>query len=171
MWTGPVTRLPAPAARRTNVVLCGTSVICNSLPEMSCRRHARRGVPAVLLVVATLLGAPGAVSAARTEPPGDGLGKAPNGVSKASTKPTPDPRNQMPGYLFRSRDKLAVDAADALSLVLRQPNTADIRIAAKDVTQADFTTMSVMPEGLLESMQPQEVSDLFAYLMALTTKP
>lgn len=56
---------------------------------------------------------------------------------------------------------------DADAIVIRQPNTADIRIPAKDVTQADFTGVSVMPEGLLESMQPQEVSDLFAHLKSL----
>jgi len=57
---------------------------------------------------------------------------------------------------------------DADAIVIRQPNTADIRIPAKEVTQADFTGISVMPEGLLESMQPQEVSDLFAHLKSLT---
>jgi putative heme-binding domain-containing protein len=56
---------------------------------------------------------------------------------------------------------------DATAIVIRQPNTADIHIPAKDVAQADFTGISVMPEGLLESMQPQEVSDLFAHLKSL----
>jgi putative heme-binding domain-containing protein len=41
---------------------------------------------------------------------------------------------------------------DATAIVIRQPNTADIHIPAKDVAQADFTGISVMPEGLLESM-------------------
>jgi putative heme-binding domain-containing protein len=54
------------------------------------------------------------------------------------------------------------------AIVIRQQNTADIRIPAKDVTQADFTGVSIMPEGLLESMPPQEVSDLFAHLKSLT---
>jgi putative heme-binding domain-containing protein len=39
---------------------------------------------------------------------------------------------------------------DADAIVIRQPDVADIRIAAKDVSQADFTGISVMPEGLLE---------------------
>ena len=60
---------------------------------------------------------------------------------------------------------------DADAIVIRQPNTADIRIPAKEITQADFTGISVMPEGLLESMQPHEVSDLFAHLKSLTAKP
>lgn len=57
---------------------------------------------------------------------------------------------------------------DADAIVIRQPHTADIRIPALDVAQADFTGVSVMPEGLLESMQPQEVSDLFAHLKSLS---
>jgi putative heme-binding domain-containing protein len=57
---------------------------------------------------------------------------------------------------------------DADAIVIRQPNTADIRIAGHDVTQADFTGISIMPEGLLESMPPQDVSDLFAHLKSLT---
>ena len=56
---------------------------------------------------------------------------------------------------------------DADAIVIRQPNTADIRIPTRDITQADFTGISVMPEGLLEAMQPQDVSDLFAHLKLL----
>jgi putative heme-binding domain-containing protein len=57
---------------------------------------------------------------------------------------------------------------DADAIVIRQPNTADIRIAGHDVAQADFTGISIMPEGLLESMPPQDVSDLFVHLKSLT---
>ena len=32
-------------------------------------------------------------------------------------------------------------------------------------------SISIMPEGLLESLEPNEVSDLFAYLTSLTAKP
>ena len=56
---------------------------------------------------------------------------------------------------------------DADAIVIRQPNTADIRIPSRDVAQGDFTGVSIMPEGLLEAMQPQEVSDLFAHLKSL----
>jgi putative heme-binding domain-containing protein len=56
---------------------------------------------------------------------------------------------------------------DADAVVIRQPGTADIRIAARDIDRADFTGVSVMPEGLLESMPPQDVSDLFAHLKSL----
>jgi len=61
-------------------------------------------------------------------------------------------------------------SSDADAIVIRQPDVADIRIAAKDVAQADFTGISVMPEGLLEALQPQDVSDLFAHLKSLTVK-
>jgi len=60
---------------------------------------------------------------------------------------------------------------DADAIVIRQPNTADVRIESRDIAQADFTGISIMPEGLLESMPPQDVSDLFAHLKSLTTAP
>jgi putative heme-binding domain-containing protein len=60
---------------------------------------------------------------------------------------------------------------DANAIVIRQPNTADIQIPAREVAQADSMSISIMPEGLLESLEPNEVSDLFAYLTSLTAKP
>ena len=56
---------------------------------------------------------------------------------------------------------------DADAIVIRQPDVADIRIATQDVAEADFLGVSIMPEGLLQAMQPQEVSDLFAHLQTL----
>ncbi|MFM8495211.1 MAG: family 16 glycoside hydrolase [Planctomycetia bacterium] len=60
---------------------------------------------------------------------------------------------------------------DADAIVLRQPNTADVRIESRDIAQADFTGVSIMPEGLLESLQPDEVSDLFTHIKSLTAAP
>ena len=60
---------------------------------------------------------------------------------------------------------------DANAIVIRQPNTADIQIPTREVAQADSMSISIMPEGLLESLEPNEVSDLFAYLTSLTAKP
>ncbi len=60
---------------------------------------------------------------------------------------------------------------DANAIVIRQPNTADVRIESRDIAQADFTGISIMPEGLLESLPPQDVSDLFAHLKSLTAAP
>jgi putative heme-binding domain-containing protein len=60
---------------------------------------------------------------------------------------------------------------DADAVVIRQPDTADLRIPAPDIAQAGFTGISIMPEGLLEAMSSQEVADLFAYLQTLTAGP
>jgi putative heme-binding domain-containing protein len=60
---------------------------------------------------------------------------------------------------------------DADAIVIRQPGTADIRIPARDVETAEFTGVSVMPEGILESLSPGEVSDLFAHLRSLGKAP
>jgi len=56
---------------------------------------------------------------------------------------------------------------DENRVILRSLNTADQVIETGDIDRADFTAGSVMPDGLLESMTPQQVSDLFSYLMSL----
>ena len=56
---------------------------------------------------------------------------------------------------------------DADAIVIRQPGTADIRIPSRDVDRAEFTGVSVMPEGILESLPPRDVSDLFALIRSL----
>ncbi|HWN94633.1 MAG TPA: LamG-like jellyroll fold domain-containing protein, partial [Methylomirabilota bacterium] len=61
--------------------------------------------------------------------------------------------------IFVSQDKEAI--------VLRRPNVDDTRIAIKDVRRAEFTNHSMMPEGLLEALPPEQVTDLFAYLKTL----
>ncbi|HYE30154.1 MAG TPA: PVC-type heme-binding CxxCH protein [Methylomirabilota bacterium] len=52
-------------------------------------------------------------------------------------------------------------------LRLRPLAGEDVRIAADQVKRASFSRMSLMPEGLLESLSPEQVSDLFAYLQTL----
>ena len=61
--------------------------------------------------------------------------------------------------LLVSRDKDAI--------VLRRPNSEDQRIPQDQVRRADFTKTSIMPEGLLDALKPEEVTDLFAYLKSL----
>jgi putative heme-binding domain-containing protein len=56
---------------------------------------------------------------------------------------------------------------DAEAIVLRRPNVEDARIAQKVIRKASFTKLSMMPEGLLEGLKPEEVSDLLAYLKTL----
>ncbi len=56
---------------------------------------------------------------------------------------------------------------DKDAVVLRAPGAADRRIEKRDIRASKFLRRSIMPEGLLDTMQPQQVSDLFAYLMTL----
>ena len=56
---------------------------------------------------------------------------------------------------------------DAEATVLRRPSVEDKRIAQREVRKAGFTKLSMMPEGLLDALKPEEVSDLFAYLKTL----
>jgi putative heme-binding domain-containing protein len=56
---------------------------------------------------------------------------------------------------------------DRDAIILRRPNVEDARIPQRDVRKAGFTKSSMMPEGLLDPLQPGDVSDLFAYLKSL----
>jgi putative heme-binding domain-containing protein len=53
------------------------------------------------------------------------------------------------------------------AIVLRRPNLEDLRLPQARVRRANYTKMSLMPEGLLEAMPPTDVTDLFAYLRTL----
>ncbi|MBA3483911.1 MAG: DUF1080 domain-containing protein [Pirellulales bacterium] len=72
-------------------------------------------------------------------------------------------------FLVLTRDGLIVDgllvSRDEQSIVLRRPERADAVFPLAEVVRADFSTSSVMPEGVLQSLKPQEVSDLFSYLL------
>ncbi len=56
---------------------------------------------------------------------------------------------------------------DKDAIVLRRQNAEDTRIPQNAVRRAGFTKMSMMPEGLLEALASQDISDLFAYLKTL----
>ena len=56
---------------------------------------------------------------------------------------------------------------DQDAFILRRASTADLRVERSTVLRSRFTKLSVMPEGLLDAMKPEEVSDLFAYLKTL----
>ena len=56
---------------------------------------------------------------------------------------------------------------DSEAVVVRRPNVEDLRIPQSAIRRASFTQMSMMPEGLLDSLPPKEVSDLLAYLLTL----
>ena len=53
------------------------------------------------------------------------------------------------------------------AIILRRQNTEDLRIPRGTVKRASFTRMSMMPEGLLDGLKPEDVSNLFAYLRTL----
>ena len=79
-----------------------------------------------------------------------------------------------PGYrMFRVelKDGDVLDgirvSEDKDAIVLRRPNMDDTRIPQSNVRKAGFTKASMMPEGLLDPLKPEEVSDLFAYLKTL----
>jgi putative heme-binding domain-containing protein len=78
------------------------------------------------------------------------------------------------GYrIFRveQRDGTVLDAffvsEDKDAVVIRLPGAADQRIAKKNIVKTTYLRRSMMPEGLLEGMGDQQVSDLFAYLLSL----
>jgi putative heme-binding domain-containing protein len=56
---------------------------------------------------------------------------------------------------------------DDNSVVLRQPNTEDLRLSRGNIKRAGFMKLSIMPEGLLEGLKAEDVIDLFAYLKTL----
>lgn len=59
---------------------------------------------------------------------------------------------------------------DTEAVVLRMPDTADRRIEKSEIERAGFTSQSVMPNGLLDTLTPQDVSNLFTHLHSLTQK-
>lgn len=60
---------------------------------------------------------------------------------------------------------LASEDKDAI--ILRAPGAQDRRIARGDIRASQFLRRSIMPEGLLDTMTPEQVSDMFAYLKTL----
>ena len=53
------------------------------------------------------------------------------------------------------------------AVVLRTPGAEDRRIARSEIRATSYLNRSLMPEGLLEAMPPEQVSDLFSYLQTL----
>lgn len=53
------------------------------------------------------------------------------------------------------------------AIVLRQPNSQDRRIPQDEIRRAQFTKISMMPEGLLDSLPENDATDLLAYLKTL----
>ncbi len=85
------------------------------------------------------------------------------------------PSAQMePGYrLYRieQKDGEVLDgrlmSEDGEALILRRPNTADLRVPKSNVKRSWYTKQSMMPDGLLDALKPGEVTDLLAFLKTL----
>ncbi|MBL9190433.1 MAG: DUF1080 domain-containing protein [Opitutaceae bacterium] len=60
---------------------------------------------------------------------------------------------------------LVNEAADAI--IVRIPGADERRIARKDIRAAGYTRRSLMPEGLIETLPPEHISDLFSHLKSL----
>ena len=56
---------------------------------------------------------------------------------------------------------------DKEAFVVRQPGTPDRRIPKKDVRTTRYIRRSLMPEGLLDALNDEQVTDLLSYLMTL----
>ena len=79
-----------------------------------------------------------------------------------------------PGYrIFRVEMKNGdlIDAfyvsEDKQATIIRQPGLPDRRLDKKDIRSTKYIRRSLMPEGLLDALQDQQVADLLAYLMTL----
>jgi putative membrane-bound dehydrogenase-like protein len=74
-------------------------------------------------------------------------------------------------YRVEQRDGTVLDAffvsEDKDAVVVRSPGAEDRRIAKKDIVKTQFIRRSLMPEGLLDAMTPEQVSDLFAFLKTM----
>jgi putative membrane-bound dehydrogenase-like protein len=74
-------------------------------------------------------------------------------------------------YRVEQKDGSVLDAfyvsEDKDAVVIRLPGAADQRIKKSDIRGTKFLRRSLMPEGLLDAMTPEQVSDLFAYLKSL----
>ncbi|HAB18034.1 MAG TPA: hypothetical protein DCE44_16485 [Verrucomicrobiales bacterium] len=58
-------------------------------------------------------------------------------------------------------------AQDADSFTIRQPSTEDQRFLRNKLRRAGFLKGSVMPEGLLEALPPDQAQDLLTYVLTL----
>ncbi|MDB6153273.1 MAG: hypothetical protein JWL90_1726, partial [Chthoniobacteraceae bacterium] len=56
---------------------------------------------------------------------------------------------------------------DKNALLIRIPGADERRIGKNEIRKSAYLRRSLMPEGILEGMPAQDVSDLFAYLLSL----
>jgi putative heme-binding domain-containing protein len=74
-------------------------------------------------------------------------------------------------YRVEQKDGTVLDAfyvsEDKDAVVIRLPGAADQRLPKASIRKTTFLRRSLMPEGLLEGMSPEQVTDLFTYLGTL----
>ncbi len=58
-------------------------------------------------------------------------------------------------------------AQDDDGVVVRQPDAPDERIPWEQIERSGYTRVSVMPEGLLEALKPDEARDLLNYILTI----
>jgi putative heme-binding domain-containing protein len=58
-----------------------------------------------------------------------------------------------------------LDSETSDAVVLRDLAGQKTRLRRSDVEEMEASPVSVMPEGLLKALNPQQIRDLFAYLM------
>lgn len=86
---------------------------------------------------------------------------------------TLDPSKVIPDR-YSSKKILTIDGGQFNGMAVKQPDGSyfvlqqdgrRIRIMKDDIESIAESTVSAMPEGLLDGLSPQEVNDLFAYMM------
>jgi putative heme-binding domain-containing protein len=64
-----------------------------------------------------------------------------------------------------------IENQDAQSVTLRKADNQVERIARDEIEKLQASSQSIMPEGLLNDLEPQQIRDLFAYLTVRTFSP
>ena len=75
-------------------------------------------------------------------------------------------RTELPARRHDPRDVAQIRKREALAQ-LRQPGGEEIRTPKSNVRSVRYLRRSLMPEGLLDALGDEQVSDLLAYLMTL----
>ncbi len=74
-------------------------------------------------------------------------------------------------FRVETREREIIDGfmleQDNEAITLRLPGRENQRVLRSRIKRAGYTAMSLMPEGLLEGMKPEDIANLFAYLKTL----
>ena len=56
---------------------------------------------------------------------------------------------------------------DTDSILVRRQDREDLWVLRSEIESMRFDSLSIMPEGLLDALEPQQATDLFKYLDSL----